>query len=247
MGTIKPNVEGMSDEHAVARVEKPLSDPGLRELATQVREVLGPHLRARRFRRGDLLWREGETSGMLVAIRSGWVKIYRLLPTGRTVTLYLFGPDDVFGFLPFLDGQAYPAYAQAVEVVEADVMPRSELLRALREEPELAQTLIALLGRRLRAALDRIHASTGTGSRTRVAAALHAHLPVGAAPAHPIVVELPVPAHEFAAAIGVAPETFSRAISSLSEAGVLDRMDGGRLRVLDPLALQRAADPLVEE
>lgn len=221
-----------------------LPEPGLRVLAAQARELLGPHLRHRHFRRGDLLWREGETTGLLVAMRSGWVKVYRLLPTARTVTLYLFGPDDVFGFLPFVDGQPYPAYAQAVQDVEADVMPRSELLRALRAEPELAQTLLSLLGQRLRTALDRIQASSGSGSRARVAAALHALVPVDAATAGPVMVALPVSAHEFAAAIGVVPETFSRAVSSLVEQGVLNRVEGGRLQVIDLSALRRATEPV---
>jgi len=126
------------------------------DLANQARRLLSRHLHVRRFPAGSLLWREGETSGLLVAIRTGRVKIYRLLPNGRAVTLLLFGPDDVFGFLPFLDGRPYPAYAQAIDDVEAEVMPRSALLQVLRAEPDLAATLIALLGERLRAAFDLI-------------------------------------------------------------------------------------------
>jgi CRP/FNR family transcriptional regulator len=52
-----------------------------------------------------------------------------LLPTGRAVTLFVFGPGDVFGFLPFLDGEPYPAYAQAIDDVLADVIPQTGLQR----------------------------------------------------------------------------------------------------------------------
>jgi len=96
----------------------------------QVRQLLRPYLHARSFRRGSLIWREGETSGLLVAIKTGRVKIYRLLPTGRAVTLFLFGPGDLFSFLPFLDGAPYPGHAQAIEDVEAEVLPRAALLQA---------------------------------------------------------------------------------------------------------------------
>jgi CRP-like cAMP-binding protein len=71
------------------------------ELAERARTVLAPWFRERRFAKGDLLWREGETSGWLVAIRSGHVKVYRLLPTGRAVTLFVLGTGDVFGFSPY--------------------------------------------------------------------------------------------------------------------------------------------------
>jgi len=223
----------------------PLPSPSaaLAALAREVRRLLSRFLHVRHFRKGALLWREGESSGMLVAIRTGRVKIYRLLPTGRAVTLFLFGPDDVFGFLPFLDGGTYPAYAQAIEDVEAEVMPRTALLQALRAEPDLAATLIALLGQRLRVAFDLIQGMATPGVRARVAAALLPLLPEGAAPAAPILIELPVTAQEFAGAIGVAPETLSRVLKSLTSEGILARQGARRYRVLDRAALERAADP----
>jgi len=75
-----------------------------REVAQQLRERLAPHRRVRRFSKGELLWREGEATGLLVSLRSGRVRTYRALPTGGEVTLFIFLPGDVFGFLPFLDG-----------------------------------------------------------------------------------------------------------------------------------------------
>ncbi len=215
-------------------------DATLAELAAEARALFQPWFVERRFEAGELLWREGERTGLLVALRSGRVKVYRLLPTGRAVTLFLFGPDDVFGFLPFLDGGAYPAYAQALDEVNADVMPRSALLDAVRARPEAALTLLSLLGRRLREAFDRIESLSTPGVAARVAAAIHALRPAGAG-AGPSVVEFPVSAAELAAAIGVTPETLSRAISRLVADRVVHRVGPRRLQILDPAALERAA------
>ncbi len=220
----------------------PSRDPHLQELAREAMSLLRDHFHPRRFRRGNLLWREGDTSGLLVALKTGRVKVYRLLPTGRAVTLFLFGPGDVFGFLPFLDGEGYPAYAQAMEDVEADVMPRSALLQALRAEPEVAVTLVALLGRRLRAAFDLVQNLSTPGARARVAGALVSLLPEVPTERGAEEIQLPVVGHEFAAALGLVPETFSRALTSLVQDGILTRADGGRYRVLDRAALERAAD-----
>jgi len=176
---------------------------------------------------------------MLVRIRTGRVKVYRLLPTGRAVTLYLFGPGDVFGFLPFLDGLGYPAYAQALEDVEAEVMARSALLRLLRAEPDLAVTLISLLGQRLRAAFDLIQALSTPTARARVAGALVPLLPscpsstTGSPEVH-----LPVSAHEFAGALGLTPEAFSRALTAMAQDGILERSGPTSYRILDPAALE---------
>jgi CRP-like cAMP-binding protein len=222
-----------------------IAGPALADLGLQVRRLLTSHLHTRRFRKGALLWREGETSGLLVAITAGRVKIYRLLPTGKAVTVFLFGPGDVFGFLPFLDGGVYPAYAQAIEDVEADVLPRSALLQALRADPELAIALIALLGGRLRAAMDVIQGLSTPGVRSRVAAALLALVEENP-PNEPPVITLPVTAQEFAGAVGIAPETFSRAVSQLEGDGIVAREEHGRYRVLDLPALELVARPPIE-
>lgn len=213
------------------------------DLAERARVLLAPWFRERRFSKGDLLWREGETSGWLVAIRSGHVKVYRLLPTGRAVTLFVLGNGDVFGFLPFLDGEPYPAYAQAIDDVIADIMPRADLLEAVRSDPNVAVTLLSILGRRLRDAFDRIENQSTPGVLSRVASAIHALVPPDTPSGTTFLVEFSVSASEFAAAIGVSPETLSRAVSKLAADGVVHRIGSGRLQVLDIDALARAAQP----
>ncbi len=198
-------------------------------------------MHARRFVRGELLWREGETTGLLVALRVGRVKIYRLLPNGRSVTLFLFGPGDVFGFLPFLDGGAYPAYAQAMESVEAEVMPRAVFQRVLVAEPSLAVQLVTVLGQRLRDAFDVIQSVSTPGAQSRVAAALLGLLSDEAPGSDRKQLPLPMSAHEFADALGIAPETFSRAITELAAQGLIRRVRPGQFELCDLAGLERAA------
>ena len=218
-------------------------DPQLGALAREALDLLKDHLNVRHLRKGNLLWREGDTSGMLVSLRKGRVKIYRLLPSGRSVTLYLFGPGEVFGFLPFLDGQGYPAYAQALEDVEADVMARSTLLQVLQSEPELAMTLIGLLGLRLRASFDLVRSLSTPSARVRVALALLAMVPPSDDGPDRPTIRLPVSNFEFAGALGLVPETFSRALTGLVQDGILERTGSGPYRVLDLDGLRRATDP----
>jgi len=179
---------------------------------------------------------------MVVAIESGNVKIYRTLPGGATAALYLFGPGELFGFLPFLDGRPYPATAEAVDDVRARAMSRGEFLKALREAPDVAMPLFSFLGRRLRDAFDRIGLLSARGALPRVAAALAALLREGDRGTATIV-SLPVPSGEFARALGITPESFSRAVTDLAEAGVIHRLGRGRFQVLDPQSLCNASSP----
>ncbi len=204
-------------------------------------QLLWPHLRPRRFAAGELLWREGDPEGLLVVLEKGTAKAYRTLPDGRPVTLYLFGPGDVFGFIPLLDGSSYPASVQALEAVEARVISRAALQDAIRERPDLALMLISVLGRRLREAFDRIQGLSSRGVLSRVATALEALAESGER-RHPPMLRLPVSAAEFAHTIGISPETFSRAVTRLCKAGILRRLGGGAFQLLDAARLREAAE-----
>ena len=208
-------------------------------LAREIRALLAPYAHHRTFEAGSLLWREGDDSGLLVALESGRVKIFRAVPTGGAVTIYLFGPGDVFGFMPFLDGQPYPASAQALDEATGLVVSRTDLRAAFERDPQVALALVKLLATRLREAFDRIERSSVPEVLPRVAAALTSLLPERAGPL--VVVELPVRAREFAAAIGIAPESLSRALTKLVQAGVLHRLGPRKLQVLDASALRQAA------
>jgi CRP-like cAMP-binding protein len=209
-------------------------------IAYRARSVLAPHLRRRTFRAGDLLWREGDDEGLFVSIESGRVKAYRTLPGGSEVTLYLFGPSDAFGFTPFLDGRPYPASARALTDVEAMTMSRSEFAAALASDPSVAPAVFGLVAARLRDALDRVERASTPNVLPRAAAALASLLPASGASGL-AVVELPVRSSEFAAALGVTPESFSRAVTRLVEAGVLHRLGPRRFQILDAVGLRRAA------
>jgi len=224
-----------------ARGPSPRPGPRRDALAAHARDVLAPLMRPHTYPAGELLWREGDTSGSMVSIDEGQVKIYRVLPTGSAVTVYLFGPGDTFGFMPFLDGRPYPASALALTEVRARVVSRPELVAAFGRDPHVAMALVELLATRLREAFDRIERSSTPEVLPRVASALLGLLPEAPPHGSMTIVELPVRSSDMASAIGVAKESFSRGVTRLVNSGVLHRLGPRRYQVLDPVALHRAA------
>lgn len=234
-----------SGREAAGRTETPsLSAPNpSSSFSSETEEVFtmfSPYFRARRYPPGTVLWRAGEPASAVVAIDSGHVRIYRMLPNGNVAALYLFGPGEFFGFLPLLDGRPYPATAEAVDDVLARTMSREGFLQGLRENPSMVSQLFSFLGQRLREAFDRIELLSAHGAIPRVAAALSAMLPDRSGGTTTIV-SLPVSSGEFARALGITPESFSRAITGLAEVGMIRRLGRGRFQVLDPHSLRAAA------
>lgn len=212
------------------------------DLGRQVRRLLAPFFKPRRFAPGRLLWREGSRAGMVLAIERGRVKIFREPSRGQPVTLYIFGPGEVFGFMPLIDGGPYPASARALDELEALVLTREQLAQALAQRPDLALALLSLLGRRLREAFERVEAGSTRGTQVRVAAALDALLSEqpGSASATALIT-LPVAASELAAAIGISAESFSRAVTRLARQGLVHRLGPRRLQILDRAGLRALA------
>jgi len=223
----------------------PLNDSGSpggvlnREDLATLESLLAPLLEPSQYPAGRVLWSEGERSGRLTVIDRGRVKITRARADGTAMLLYVFGSGTVFGFLPLLDGGAYPATAVAVEDVEARVASHHALRDAVTRQPELAWPLVQLLGRRLREAFNRVEDLSHREARARLASALYRLLPAAGSARPPIVLALPGPGYQFAEEIGISPETLSRVLAELEKDGVLRRLERGRYQVLDLESLGR--------
>jgi CRP/FNR family transcriptional regulator, dissimilatory nitrate respiration regulator len=200
----------------------------------EIERMLAPYFVRTLYKAGHLLWREGETGRMMVSIKKGKVKIFRSLPYGRQASIYIFGPGETFGFLPFLDGSPYPASAEILEDTDALVMTRDKLHEAMKKDPEVAVFLLGQLAKRLRGAFDKIERLSVRGVLPRVAAAL---VSLSARPGEQEALEivtLPVSSREYAALIGLTPESFSRGVTRLADMGIIHRLRGNAFQILAP-------------
>lgn len=169
----------------------------------------------------------------MVSIVQGKVKIFPPLGDGKQAPIYIFGPDDMFGFLPFIDGSPYPAGAEVIEDTQARVMTREKLHAAMRQDSDVAIFLPGHLGRRPPHAFDQIERLSTCGVLPRTAAAL---LSLSVCPGkneHSEIITLPVSSREYAAFIGLTPESFSRGITRLVDLRILHRLGGNSFQVLD--------------
>ena len=216
------------------------SDAGI---TAEICHMLKPYFALRRFKDGELLWREGDTEGMLVSLVEGRVKIYRLLPEGNATTNYIFGPDDLFGFMPLFDDAPYPAYAQAIGDVRARIVTKAKLHAAIRQNPDLALLLLKQLSRRLREAFEHVDVLTVRGVARKVAMALTSLFTDTPDCDGTGIVTLPVVSGEFAGLYGLTPESFSRGITRLVDDGVILRLGNNSFQILKPDILRRLARP----
>jgi CRP-like cAMP-binding protein len=118
--------------------------------------VLRETLERRAYRKGDIVFREGDTSDELYVIARGSASVrLRLAGTERETRLITFSPGTVFGELALLDQEARSATVEADEELVCYVLTRTSFERLTKLYPAVAIKLLTNLGRELSGRLRR--------------------------------------------------------------------------------------------
>lgn len=108
----------------------------------------------RKFKRGTLMFIEGETSTEMYILQSGKVRILKQ-EGEKTVELATLGAGSVLGELALLDHQPRSATAQVVEDVTSTVIDEDLLRSTLEKTPSWLSSIIQVVVRRLRDTMKR--------------------------------------------------------------------------------------------
>jgi CRP/FNR family transcriptional regulator len=207
-----------------------LADEDLRRVA----DVTVP----RRFASGEVVFREGDDSDTCYVVHAGHARAIREHPDGRQITLATFGPGDIFGELAMFDDERRSATVEATDELEVLGILGGDMRRLLRRHPDMSVKLVIALGRRLRAANERLARQSFQTVQSRVAAVLAQLVEQaqseGAAERDVAVVATQA---DLAKLAGSSRESASRFLAVLERAGVISQ-GRGRLTVHDPGALQ---------
>lgn len=187
--------------------------------------------RTRSVARHEILFQKGDPGDALYAIRRGQIRIATGTEDGRSVTLNLLGPGDVFGEIALLDGHARTAEAIGLEATELFVIERRDFLGLLAHDATLASGIIGFLCRRLRWMSERMEEATLLPLDTRLARRL-------VMLSEDYGAEIQVTQQELAAYVGAARESVNRVLQDWRRSGIIDL---GRSRVRVKIAQRLAA------
>ena len=93
--------------------------PFVSDLGEDALTTLESHMRLRTFRRGQSIFRQGDSGDSLFLVASGRIKLFLESPDGEQLTILFCGPGNCFGEMAILDGNARSASAEALEQTEA--------------------------------------------------------------------------------------------------------------------------------
>jgi CRP/FNR family cyclic AMP-dependent transcriptional regulator len=200
-------------------------------------------LRGRRFRRGEVIFHEGDPGDSLSIVARGSVKILVTAEDGtEPAILTTVGPGGFFGELALLDGRARSATAVAVDPVETYVLRRDAFARRVDDQPALRHALLAALAgeiRRLTAQLEDLHFLDLPG---RLARHLLRRIEAadGRLPDDEVRLPWPYTQGELAGMIGGSRQSVNRLLADFVGQDLL-RFDGDEIVIVDARRLAAAA------
>lgn len=186
-------------------------------------DLLAELSREMRFSKGEMIFQEGEKANGFYIVVKGKVKVFKLSFEGKEQILHIFGPGKTFGEVPMFEGKHFPAAAMALETASILFLPRQAFVDLITDSPALAMSMLADLSRRLRTFTVQIE----NLSLKEVPARLAAYVLTLAKEAHtddspPLDrVTLPISKVQLANLIGTSPETISRILKKMADAGLI--------------------------
>lgn len=190
-----------------------------RDAPDEVLNRLAGAVRWRRYRRGEVVFREGAPVEALFLLRSGRVRVVTYGKDGREHTFRILEPGELFPHAGLVGGGGYPATAEVLEDAVLGVVTRQAVLDLAATDGRVALALLRDLEDKIRVLQDKIRALALQDLRSRVLHVLMQH--VGEHLTH----------QEIASIVGAARESVSRVIADFKRRGWVTEEATGGMRV----------------
>lgn len=182
------------------------------------------------FKKGESLYQPGTQSDALYIVSQGRVRIYRLSESGKEQLLRILNPGDFTGELALFNESVHEAYADAMVDTDVCMVKRSDLQTLMLKYPVIAMKILSEFSSRL----DQSEKQTTRFATEKVEMRIALFLIESMDPkSGSDEVVLPMSKKDLASYLGTTPETLSRKLFELEDAGMIKQLSNKRIRILD--------------
>jgi len=210
-------------------------------MAPELIEKLASIASIKHYKAGETIFADGDRGDGFHLVNEGRIKIFKSSADGKEQILHIFGPGEPFGEVAVFLDRPYPASSVALEDTDTVFFPRAALRELIRENPDLAFGMMAVMARRLVRFTGLLEAITLKEVPSRLAAFI-----LDSEAYESGRVELSVSKGQLASLLGTTPETISRAFGRLKSLGLISEKKPYIL-ITDRLKLAEVADTGISE
>jgi CRP/FNR family transcriptional regulator, cyclic AMP receptor protein len=208
-------------------------------LPPEILAQLSALARRRNYRRGEIIFHQGDPGDTLHIIESGTVKVVVDAESGNEAVLTTLGAGKCFGELALMDGEPRSATIEALENVDTIVLRRADFMDVVRTNQAAFDALLATVAQLIRRLTDDVATLSFLDLEGRLAKKL---LELGDAYGRPVdgglEIRVPFTQEELAAMIGATRTSVNKSLGWYEDQGAIQRRRR-RIIITDPDKLQR--------
>lgn len=185
------------------------------------------------FKRGQMLFLQGEAAQRFFIILDGWVKVLKHNADGEEAVMEVLTSGDLLSETVVMKDTPYPFTAQAAEQAELYSFPADFIRRQVRENSLFAINMLSVATNRSQSLINQFEQLTLKNVTQRVGRfLLKQFIEAGESRTE---LQLPFEKSVIASYLGMKPETFSRTLASLRSQGI--QIDRNKVTLPDAIAL----------
>jgi CRP-like cAMP-binding protein len=188
--------------------------PVIRSFYSKYREVS--------FAKGETILEPGDPVSYVWFVRSGFIRMYNLLPDGKEFTVNIFKPESYFPLFLVLGGSNNSYYYQAITSAVCVRVPEGEVRKFLHANPDVLMEFTGRISRGFDGLLSNIpHLLFGPATSRVTAALIMLAKRFGEKQDTRVVIRLPLTHQDIANLVGMTRETTSIEMEKLVKKGVI--------------------------
>ncbi len=204
--------------------------------------LLAAHSRGRRLSKGEMLFHKGDAAKGFYLVVYGQIKLAFPSLSGNEKVVDVIGPSQSFGEAVMLAQRPYPVFAQAIIDTLLIHVTKDIVFDLLENDSSFARRMLIGLAMHNHSLVHDIESYSQRSGVQRVIDYLLLHCPNGGDCADIIDIVLPTSKQITASRLNLTPETLSRILHDLAEAGLIE-VQGKRISINN---IQRLRGTLAE-
>src|SRR5699024_6588326 len=193
--------------------------------------------RHKHFRKGYVIFREGDPLEDLYIVHQGRVKIYQLFASGKEQLLRILDPGEVMGELAWFAGKQLDRDAEAMEETEICMIHQRDMQRLMMTHPTNAINILKQFSNRI----DETEKLVGELSSKDVETRIAGYLLKLVKEKKRRTIVLPMSKKDLASYLGTTQETISRRLSNFQMNHVIEQKGHRHIEIIDEEALEDIA------
>ncbi len=235
----QPKLSFRRGTHTMSMTQFLQKIPLFNDLNAKQLQSISKDVQPRKFKQGDIIFREGDPGQVLYLVQSGQVRIYVNGLDGSETSVILFGrPGDMFGELAVIDGLPRSATAVALDETLLYTISRQSFRLHMQRFPQLALNFMKELTHRVRYNTRQMDSLASLPVSQRLARKLlELAQDYGRIEDDSVIIDMTLTQTNLASLIGATRESTNKIMRDFRERCLI-WFEYGRITILDAAALR---------